>query len=159
MSRLPELKLRRVNDTCYVDTFFLSVKSVCGFTCWTQYSFKKSGYDAAYLMQRRSQGPSTLPKMVTDCGAPSLIKSDNAPEFKGKTWVDYLRKHQIPSQFTEAFHQNENYCECRGGAIKAAVSKCRVGILVLLFGVSATAPIGASLSQSWLAHITKTTRW
>jgi hypothetical protein len=28
-----------------------------------------------------------------------------------------------------------------------------------LFGVSATAPIGASLSQSWLAHITKTTRW
>jgi predicted outer membrane repeat protein len=72
-------------------------------------------------MQRRSQGPSTLPKMVIDCGAPSLIKSDNAPEFKGKTWVNYLRKHQIPFQFTEAFHLNENYCEHRGGAIKTAV--------------------------------------
>jgi hypothetical protein len=59
--------------------------------------------------------------MVTDCGAPLLIKSDNAPEFKGKTWVGYLRKHQIPSQFTEAFHLNANYCECHGGAIKAAV--------------------------------------
>jgi hypothetical protein len=49
MSRLPELKLQQVNDTCYVDTFFLSVKSVKGFTCWMQYSFKKSGYDVAGL--------------------------------------------------------------------------------------------------------------
>jgi hypothetical protein len=47
--------------------------------------------------------------------------SDNAPEFRGKAWVDYLQKHQIPSQFTEAFHPNENYCEHHGGAIKAAV--------------------------------------
>jgi hypothetical protein len=38
----------------------------------------------AYLMQHCSQGPLTLPKMVTDCGAALLIKSDNAPEFKGK---------------------------------------------------------------------------
>ncbi len=35
--------------------------------------------------------------------------------------ICYLQKHQIPSQFTEAFHPNENYCEHHGGAIKAAV--------------------------------------
>ena len=59
--------------------------------------------------------------MVTDCGAPALIKSDNAPEFKGKHWVTYLWKHQIPSAFTEAYHPNEDYCEHRGGVLKAAV--------------------------------------
>jgi hypothetical protein len=88
---IAELKLQQVNDTCYVDTFFSSVKSVKGFTCWTQYSFKKSGYDVAYLMQHCSQGPLTLPKMVTDCGAPLLIKSDNAPEFKGKIGLTTFR--------------------------------------------------------------------
>jgi hypothetical protein len=65
-------------------------------------------------MRQRSQGPSTLPKMVTDCGAPNQIRSDNAPEFKGRTW----------SFFTEAYHPNENPCERRGGALKAAVIHC-----------------------------------
>ncbi|KAI2513042.1 hypothetical protein MHU86_1333 [Fragilaria crotonensis] len=32
-TRLPELKVRRVNDTCYVDTFFSSIPSVRGYTC------------------------------------------------------------------------------------------------------------------------------
>jgi hypothetical protein len=50
MSRLPELKIHCINDTCYVDTFFSLITSVRGFTCWTQYSFKRSGYDAVYLM-------------------------------------------------------------------------------------------------------------
>jgi hypothetical protein len=59
--------------------------------------------------------------MVTDCGAPSLIKSDNAPEFKGKHWVTYLWKHQIPSAFTEGHHLNKDYCEHCGGVLKAAV--------------------------------------
>jgi hypothetical protein len=49
--------------------------------------------------------------MVTDCGAPNQIRSDNAPEFKGRTWMTYLRKHQIQSAFTEAYHPNENPCE------------------------------------------------
>jgi hypothetical protein len=50
VSRLPELKVHRVNDTACVDTFFSSITSVRGFTCWTQYYFLKSGFDAVYLM-------------------------------------------------------------------------------------------------------------
>jgi transposase InsO family protein len=111
VSRLPELKVHRVNDMACVDTFFSSITSVWGFTCWTQYYFLKSSFDAVYLMRRRSQGPSTLPKMVTDCGAPNQIRSDNGPKFKGQTWMTYLRKHQIQSDFTEAYHPNENPCE------------------------------------------------
>ena len=32
-TRLPELRVRRVNDTCCVDMFFSSIPSVRGFTC------------------------------------------------------------------------------------------------------------------------------
>jgi hypothetical protein len=92
--QLPELKVHRVNHTACVNTFFSSITSVWGFTCWTQYYFLKSGFDAVYLMQQRSQGPLTFRKMVTNCGAPNQM-SDNAPEFKGHTWMTYLWNHQI----------------------------------------------------------------
>jgi hypothetical protein len=89
-TRLPELRVRRVNDLCCVDTFFSSIPSVRGFSCWNLFCFQRTGLDVVYLMRRRSQSPATLPRMVAECGAPLTLKSDNAPEFKGKRWVDYL---------------------------------------------------------------------
>jgi hypothetical protein len=119
-TQLPELKVRRVNDTCYVETFFSSIPSVCGYQCWNLFCFKRTGLDVAYLMQRRAQGPTTLHRMVTECGAPITLKSDNAPEFKSKTWTSFINKMSIKPEFTEAHHPNENLAERRGGAIKAA---------------------------------------
>jgi hypothetical protein len=63
-----------------------------------------------YLMWWKSQGPLTLLKMVPDCGAPkNQIRSDNAPEFKGRTWMTWpifrnikasqpLQKHTIQTR-------------------------------------------------------------
>ncbi|KAI2513606.1 hypothetical protein MHU86_746 [Fragilaria crotonensis] len=65
-TRLPQLKVRRVNDVCYVDTFFSCLPSIRGFTCWNLFCFKRSGLDAVYLMRRRSQSPATLPRLITD---------------------------------------------------------------------------------------------
>jgi hypothetical protein len=120
-TRLPELKVRRVNDVCYVDTFFSSITSVRGFTCWNLFCFKRTGLDVAYLMRRRAQSPPTLARMITDCGAPRQIKSDNAPEFKGQRWIACLEQHSISSVYTEAHHPNQNLAERRGGTLKAAV--------------------------------------
>ncbi len=119
-TRFPELKVRRVNDICYVDTFFSSIPSIRGFTCWNLFCFKQTGLDMIYLMRRRSQSPTTLPRMITDCGAPTVMKSDNAPEFKGKRWTSYLESLSVASQYTEAHHPNQNLAERRGGALKAA---------------------------------------
>ena len=119
-TRLPQLKVRRVNDVCYVDTFFSSLPSIRGYTCWNLFCFKRTGLDTVYLMRRRSQSPTTLPRLVTDCGAPTMMKSDNAPEFKGKCWVSFLENLTVASAFTEAHHPNENLAERRGGALKAA---------------------------------------
>ena len=119
-TRLPQLKVRRLNDLCYVDTFFSSIPSVRGYTCWNFFSFQRTGWDVVYLMRRRSQSPTTLPKMIAECGAPTRLKSDNAPEFKGKRWTSYLESLSLKSEYTEAHHPNQNLAERRGGALKAA---------------------------------------
>ena len=119
-TRLPELKVRRVNDTCYVDTFFASVPSIRGYDCWNLFAYQRSGMDVVYLLRKRSQSPATLSSLITDFGAPARIKSDNAPEFKGKKWTAILQRYAIQQAFTEAHHPNENLAERRGGALKAA---------------------------------------
>lgn len=121
-TRLPELKVRRMNDTCHVDTFFSSIPSVRGYTCWNLFSFQKSGLDAAYLMHRRSQSPSTLTRMINEFGAPRQLKSDNAPEFQGKKWTAQLVSMSISSVFTGPHHPNQNLAERRGGMLKAATT-------------------------------------
>lgn len=94
--------------------------SVRGFTCWNLFAFKRTGLDMVCLMRRRSQSPTTFPRMITDCGVPTMIKTDNAPEFKGKRWVSHLENLTIASGFTEAHRPNQNLAERRGGALKVA---------------------------------------
>ena len=119
-TRLPQLKVRRVNDRCYVDTFFSSVPSIRGFTCWNLFAFRATGMDVVYLLRRRSQSPTTLSSLITEFGAPTEIVSDNASEFCGKRWKEVLKTYMIRSTFTEPHHPNENLAERRGGALKAA---------------------------------------
>jgi hypothetical protein len=121
-TRLPELKVRRINDICYVDTFFSSVPSVRGYTCFNLYCFKTTGLDVLFLMHRRSQSPPTLARLITECGAPTQLKSDNAPEFKSKKWMSYLEDYTISSAYTEAHHPNQNLAERRGGMLKTATT-------------------------------------
>jgi hypothetical protein len=78
---------------CYVvDAFFSSILSARGYTCWNLFSYKRTGLDIIYLMRRRAQSPSTLTRLVSKYGAPTTIKSDNAPEFKSKRWVSSLKR-------------------------------------------------------------------
>jgi hypothetical protein len=59
--------------------------------------------------------------MVTKCGAPMGLKSDNAQEFKGKWWMQHLQSMAIQSEYTEAHHLHQNHlAEWQGDAQKAA---------------------------------------
>ena len=84
LTHLPQLKHRHINDTVCCDTFFSSIPSVRGFTCWAQYSFLRSGLDRVYLMRRRSLYLPTLQQMLVDWVVPHTIYSDNAREFKSE---------------------------------------------------------------------------
>jgi len=120
-TRLPELKMRRISDRCFTDTFFSSLKSIRGYTCFQLYAFETSGLDVPFLMRRRSQSPSTLEDLLREVGAPFEMKSDNAPEFKGKRWLSILRRAVVASSYTEPMHPNQNLAERRGGSLKAAL--------------------------------------
>ena len=118
-TRVPELKFRRVNDTMYVDTFFSSVQSVRGYTCWNLHSYKDSQLDVVHLQQRRSQGLSNLKRCFVANGVPHTVHTDNAREFTSKKWKNYLSS--IKSTSTEPFHPNQNLSERRGGTLKSWV--------------------------------------
>lgn len=121
-TRIPELKLARRNDTVYVDTFFSAVKSVRGYTCWNLFCFKDAGYDYPILLQRKSQTPESLQDFLLFCGAPKILYSDNAPEFKSKSVMAILRKYMIDRHYTEPHHPNQDLAERRGGMLKSAVT-------------------------------------
>ena len=121
-SRLPELKIPRRNDTAYVDTFFSSIKSIRGYTCWNLYCMRNAGYDYPVLMQRKSQTPESLREFLLFCGAPKVLHSDNAPEFKSKAVLNILRQYMIDRHYTEPHHPNQDLAERRGGMLKAATT-------------------------------------
>ena len=108
LTRILELKHRHINDTACCDTFFSSIPSVRGSTCWTQYSFLCSGLDWVYLMWRWSQYLPTLQQMIVDCGIPHTIHSDNAPEFKSERWTKLTKMYLIKNTYMEAYHPNQN---------------------------------------------------
>ena len=102
-------------------------------------------------MRRRSQALPTLQKLVTECGIPHTIHSDNAPEFKSDNWNKFLRKYLISSSFTEPHHPNQNTCERRGGVLKAAtVHLLTVTAAPLIYWCYALEYV--CLLQSVLAH-------
>ena len=151
LTRIPELKHRCINDTVCCDMFFSSIPSVQGFTCWTQYSFLRSGLDRVYLMWRRSQYLLMLQWMIVDCGIPHTIHSDNAPEFKLEKWTKLTKTYLIKNTYTEAYHPNQNPCDCRSAVLKAATSH-----LLLVTGASLNFWCYAleyiALLQSVIAH-------
>lgn len=110
-SRFPCFKFRRLNSIICLDTFFSSVKSIRGYTCFNLYSCTKSGYDLPVLMHRRSQLPQTIMTFVKKCGIPKVIPSDNAPEFKGRQFQKELHRLIIDTTLTEPHHPNQNTAE------------------------------------------------
>ena len=102
-------------------------------------------------MRRRSQALLTLQKLVTECGIPHTIHSDNAPEFKSDNWNKFLRKYLISSSFTEPHHPSQNTCERRGGVLKTAtVHLLTVTAAPLIYWCYALEYV--CLLQSVLAH-------
>jgi len=120
MTRLPALKVTRINDDAYWDTFFSSITSVRGFTCWNLFALKQSHFNYVSLMKRKSSALPTVQGFATKIGAPRVLKSDNAPELTSKKVRAYLNSIHVPQEKTEPFHPNQNLSERRGGIVKSA---------------------------------------
>jgi hypothetical protein len=122
-ARLRMLRPYRINDTLFTDTFFASVKSVRGYDKFQMFAFYHCKVDIGKLMHRESQAVGELQDIIREIGAPNYIVSDNAKVYRSSAWIKVLRDNVIESRFSEAYHQNQNYAELRGGLLKTAVLK------------------------------------
>jgi hypothetical protein len=122
-ARLKMLRPYRINNTLFTDTFFASVKSVRGFDKFQMFAFYHYKVDIGKLITRESQAVGELQDIIHKIGAPNFIVSDNAKVYQGSAWVKVLRDNVIESRFAEAYHQNQNYAELRGGLLKTSILK------------------------------------
>ena len=80
-------------------------------------------YDRPYLMRKESQATSRLQDFVREVGATRAMVNDNAKVMTGESWLNTLRHACIESHTSEAYHQNQNLAEHRGGGLKEAIVK------------------------------------
>lgn len=121
--RLECLRPHRINDVCFSDTFFSSISSVRGYKCFQMFALKESGHDVPYLMRKESQASTRFQDYVREIGAPRAIVNDNAKTMTGENWLSVCRTFCIEAHQSEAYHQNENLAERRGGMLKHAITK------------------------------------
>ena len=109
-SRFPFLRPKRLDGTCYTDTFEYKVGTRKTFVQF--FYLVKCKHIAIY----RLSGPDNVHKayasFITDIGAPARIVADNAKnENTSKKVKDLCDKYQIKRSCTEAHHQNQNRAE------------------------------------------------
>lgn len=121
--RLECLRPHRVNDICFSDTFFADVRSVRGFDKFQMFSLKECGHDVPYLIRKESQASSKLADYIREVGAPRALVNDNAKTMTGESWMNICRRFCIETHNSEAYHQNQNLAERRGGMLKHAIIK------------------------------------
>ena len=114
---------RRINDVCYSDTFFSSLRSIRGYKCFQLFAFKLSKFDKVILMKREACAPTAYEDLIRSIGAPNKTVTDNASVLTGVTWTNINRKYCIETGLTVPHHQHQNYSEGVGGNFKFAVLK------------------------------------
>ena len=77
LERLAALRPRRLRETWYTDTFFVSVRSSQGHTCFQLFVAENHKFLSAYPMKREANGPASYSDFVRFIGAPETLKRDN----------------------------------------------------------------------------------
>jgi hypothetical protein len=77
--KAPWLHFPSIKGEIYVDSMFLKVTALHGFTGGSIYT-DGNGYNRFYLWKRKGEHPDTLMQFINDVGVPTTLISDNAPE-------------------------------------------------------------------------------
>ena len=123
-TRVWALRPKRINDTCYTDTFHSSLHSIRGYKYIQMFAFKSSGLDEARIMKRESEAANMYEDVIRHIGAPNRMVSDNARTLnKSAKFTSINRRFCIETGFTVPHHQSSNLAENSGGNLKVAVRK------------------------------------
>ena len=72
-------------------------------------------------MCHKSQATAALWDMSQDIGVPVILVKDGAKEMGGDDWLQAVCQLTIEEHILEAYHQNLNLVEQRGGDVKLAL--------------------------------------
>ena len=120
-SRMPGLRLPRQHETVASDTFFPSVTSDRGNTCSQFFVGTTSDRWEVYPLKSESHNGVALQDYTRTCGAPSILKTDNAQSELGETWTTHCREQCIGNETTEPHHPWQNPAEKRIGYLSTMV--------------------------------------
>ncbi|GFH49047.1 hypothetical protein CTEN210_05523 [Chaetoceros tenuissimus] len=121
-SRTTVLKPYRIKDVLYTDTFFSTIKSVRGHTCFQMFALKRSMYTKSVPMKAERFVYDAYRDFIVNVGAPVATVSDNAQVYTSAQWKEINRTYLIQTRFTITYHQSSNFAEL-------------IGVLVLWFGI------------------------
>lgn len=122
-SRFPSLRVKRLDDIAYSDTFFASSPSTRGFVCGQIFYLRNADFNKTYMMKSESQAPEALNKFINEIGAPKQIVTDNAlAETKGE-WSSTCKRYAITMTSTEPHSPWQNRAENRIGIMKRLVTR------------------------------------
>ena len=104
------------------DTFIFNVKSLRGNTI-VQVFCNKSGFIKSYPLEKRSQAPQSLDRLLREVGVPTNIITDGAGEMVGGEWRAICNYHKVAMKTTEPKSPWQNPAEKAGGIVKAEVKR------------------------------------
>lgn len=122
-SRPRSLKPYRIKDVLFTDTFYSSIPSVRGHTCFQMFALKRCMYSRAIPMKAERFAYDAYRDFILNAGAPVATVSDNARIYTSKKWKAINNKYFIQGRFTVAYHQSSNLAELIGGKRKYALVK------------------------------------
>jgi hypothetical protein len=103
------LHVWRMEGQWYMDHLVSKRKSLSGNTgAWV---YTNGKYTCVYPVQKRSQVPETLKKLIDDVGIPERLRADQAPELVGAhtEFQKEICRVRTKMSFTEPFRSNQNH--------------------------------------------------
>ena len=123
-TRFPALNVARRHEPVATDTVFSNTKAVDdGSTCAQIFIGRNSYFADVYGMKSDKEFVNTLEDVIRKRGAMDKLISDQAMAEISKRVLDLLRAYCIDHWQSEAYHQNQNFCERRYETIKEYVNK------------------------------------
>ena len=122
-SRSSPLRPIRIDDTLFTDTFYATLKSIRGHTCFQQFALKKCLFSVATPMKTESNAYDVYTDFIISVGAPNICVSDEARVYTSKRWKSINRKYCISCRYVVPYHQSSNFAELIGGKMKYALAK------------------------------------
>ena len=120
-ARTPGIRYPRQHETVASDTFFPSVTSDRGNTCSQFFFGLTSNRWEVFPLKTESHNGIALQDYTRKCGAPSVLKTDNAQSELGNTWTQHCRDQCIASETTEPHHPWQNPSEHPIGSLSSMV--------------------------------------